>query len=78
MPTVLRIGPYRFMFFSVDKGEPPHIHVKRDSSQAKFWLSPVSLASNSGYAPHELNVVEKLVVKHHGLLLKKWHEYFGE
>lgn len=36
MPTVLRIGPYRFFFYSGDGGEPPHIHVERDDAIAKF------------------------------------------
>ena len=27
MPTVLRIGPYRFYFYSLDPNEPPHIHI---------------------------------------------------
>jgi hypothetical protein len=30
MPTVLIDGPYSFVFFSSDRGEPPHIHVKRE------------------------------------------------
>lgn len=30
-PTVLRSGPYRFLFFSNEAGEAPHIHVHRDS-----------------------------------------------
>ena len=30
MPTILRVGPYSFVFFSSDRGEPVHIHVKRD------------------------------------------------
>ena len=41
MPTVLEDGPYSFIFFSSDKGEPPHIHVKRERRIAKFWLDPV-------------------------------------
>lgn len=28
MPTVLRIGRFRFFFFSNEREEPPHIHVK--------------------------------------------------
>jgi hypothetical protein len=36
MPTVLVIGPYKFIFFSTDKGEPRHIHVVRDNALAKF------------------------------------------
>jgi len=45
MLTVLYDGPYSFIFFSSDKGEPAHIHVKRDRQVAKFWLTPISLAS---------------------------------
>lgn len=44
MPTVLTEGPYAFVFFSSDRGEPPHIRIKRDKQIAKFWLAPVMLA----------------------------------
>ena len=77
MPTVLRDGPYSFVFFSSDRGEPPHIHVKRDRQIAKFWLEPVSCARNCGFADHELSVVERLAVKHQQTLLEAWHEHFG-
>ena len=43
MPTVLRAGRYRFLFYSSDAEEPPHVHVERDDNSAKFWLSPVRL-----------------------------------
>jgi len=43
MTTCLRIGPYRFFFYSGDRDEPPHTHVERDRSIAKFWLEPVRL-----------------------------------
>lgn len=39
MPTVLRTGPYRFLFYSGDAEEPVHVHVERGDSSAKFWLS---------------------------------------
>ncbi len=41
MPTILKIGAYRFHFFSADGFEPPHIHVTSEKSIAKFWLNPV-------------------------------------
>ena len=44
MPVALRIGPYRFYFWSRENHEPPHIHVGRDRVEAKFWLEPVALA----------------------------------
>lgn len=45
MPTVLRIGPYRLFFVSLDYNEPPHVHVRRENMAAKFWLDPVELQS---------------------------------
>ena len=77
MPTVHDDGPYRFIFFSSDKGEPPHIHVKRERLIVKFWLDPVTLAKNRGFQGHELNHIARLVAKHAPALLEAWHEYFS-
>ena len=77
MPTVLQDGPYSFVFFSSDGGEPPHIHVKRDRQIAKFWLDPVSRSKNRGFKEHELNDVARLIAKHHQTLLEAWHDYFS-
>ncbi|MCC6124430.1 MAG: DUF4160 domain-containing protein [Pirellulales bacterium] len=77
MPTVLIDGPYSFVFFSSDGGEPPHIHVKRDRQIVKFWLEPTALAGNHGFAGHELNRIARLVTEHRQRLLEAWHEYFG-
>lgn len=55
MPTVLRDGPYRFFFYAVDEAEPPHVHVRRDRDEAKFWLDPVQLAHNKKFSLVELN-----------------------
>jgi hypothetical protein len=57
----MRIGLYRFHFYSREGNEPPHIHVERDDLEAKFWLHPVSLASNHNFSQAELNRIEKLV-----------------
>ena len=47
MPTVLRVGRYRFHFFSNEGREPLHIHVKAGEDEAKFWLDPIQLAANN-------------------------------
>jgi hypothetical protein len=44
MPTVLRVGPYRFFFYAGDRDEPAHIHVEREDKVAKFWLDPIRTA----------------------------------
>lgn len=77
MPTVARIGPYRFFFFSNEGTEPPHIHVQRDQCLAKWWLRPVALARVTGFRAVELRRVEKLVVKNEGRFVEAWNEHFG-
>ena len=76
MPTVFQVGPYSFIFFSSDKGEPPHIHVRRDRQLVKFWLEPISLSKNRGFKDHELNEILQLVETYEQTLLEAWHDYF--
>lgn len=78
MPTVLRIGRFRFFFYSNENAEPPHIHVKAAENEAKFWLEPVCLASNHGYRSHELNEIERLVRANQTALLEAWNDYFSQ
>lgn len=75
-PTVLRSGPYRFFFFASDRNEPAHVHVARERKTAKFWLSPVRVEYNYGFAPNELTRIQGLVQQHEAELLKAWHDYF--
>jgi Domain of unknown function (DUF4160) len=77
MPTVLRVGRYRFHFFSNESNEPPHIHVKASGDEAKFWLDPVQLAANYGFNVAEINEIAHLVDEHHAVLSEAWHEHFG-
>lgn len=77
MPTVLRSGPYRLFFFSGDREEPPHVHVERDRSRAKFWLEPVRLQESGGFRRAEIRQIERLVTEHKTSLLRAWHEFFG-
>ncbi len=77
MPTVLRIKGYRIGFFSADLNEPPHVHVTKEDRIAKFWLQPVRLVKNRGFARHELSEIDAILAQHEQELLIKWHEYFG-
>lgn len=75
MPTALREGPYRFYFVSFDCNEPPHVHVSGEGNEAQFWLEPVSLKSNSGFAQHEQNEIEEIILENYSQILKKWYEH---
>ena len=77
MPTVLRIGPYRFFFYSNENEEPPHIHVQRDRMLAKFWLQPVSVATSVGFGAQELNKLLRLVEESQQIFVKAWDEFFN-
>ncbi len=77
MPAILRIGPFRFFFYSNESGEPAHIHIQRDKMLAKFWLTPVALASSTRFSPKELRKVEALVIENKDILLEAWNEYFS-
>lgn len=77
MPTILKIGPYRFFFYSNEHGEPPHVHVQRERFLAKFWLSPVMLASSRHFASHELRIIQKHIEDNQRVLMEAWNEHIG-
>jgi hypothetical protein len=77
MPTVLRIGPYRFFFYAGDRDEPQHVHVERDNQLAKFWLNPVTLQTSGGFSVTETNHIKKLVEENREVLFGGWNEFFN-
>lgn len=77
MPTILRIGSYRFYFYSHETNEPPHVHVDREKFSAKFWLKEVKVANNLNFPKKELNILHELVTKYQKQFLEEWYGYFG-
>ncbi|MEI6651950.1 MAG: DUF4160 domain-containing protein [Chlorobiaceae bacterium] len=77
MPTVLRIGAYRFFFFAGDKSEPAHVRIERDDNLAKFWLDAVRLQSSGGFSRHEIAMIQILVIEHQQYLLEAGYGYFN-
>ncbi len=76
MPTTLRLGPYRFYFYSYDCGERRHTHVDREKMSAKYWLDPdVSLADNRGFSRKESRELERLTKQNLGILRNEWDEF---
>jgi chitinase len=77
MPTVLRVGRFRFFLFSNEGQEPAHVHVKAGEDEAKFWLNPVQLAANYGFNGRELKQIQRIIEEHRSQLLEVWDEYFS-
>lgn len=80
MPTVLKIGPYRF-FFYCNEGNPvkaPHIHVRAANGEAKIsLLEPFPILLNSGFSASELRKIYKIVLEKQAVLIGAYHDYFA-
>jgi len=75
MPTILRVGSFRFHFYSDELKEPPHIHVETSDGECKFWLEPVRLARNKGVPPYIIREIEKLVFTHQDFLKERYYGF---
>ncbi len=77
MPTVLRWNGYRFYFFSNEGTEPPHIHIDKAGSTAKFWLEDGAMARNIGFTAKEIAELSGKVREQQPTFLEAWRGYFG-
>ena len=76
MPTILRIGAYRFFFYSAEH-PPMHIHAESGDNVAKFELEPVRLVMNRGFRGSEVTRLRALIIEHRDTFRERWHEFFG-
>ena len=77
MPTALKSGPYRFLFYASDHNEPQHVHVECDDKIAKFWLDPIRLQSSYGFSRQEISRIQKIIQEHQRQLMEAWNDYFS-
>ena len=77
MPTLFEWKGWKFLFYSLDYAEPPHVHVRKDRKEAKIWLHRVEIARNRRCSDHELAVLLRVAEENRTMFLEKWHEYFG-
>lgn len=77
MPTLLLVEGFRFYFFSNERQEPPHVHVRKGDSVAKLWLQPVRLAFARGFNPGEVARIREITLEHRAFFVERWNEHFG-
>ena len=77
MPTILRVGPYRFFFYSGDRGEPKPVHVEREDNIAKFWMDPIRLQNSGGFRRSEIIRLMGIINEYSQQIMEAWYEYFG-
>jgi hypothetical protein len=78
MPEILRIGRFRFFFFSREGHEPRHVHVEQAKRYAKFWLEPIELAESRGFRGTELRELHSLVAQNREKFILAWDEHFSQ
>jgi hypothetical protein len=76
MPKVLEVNGFIFFFYSQEGNEPPHVHVRKGESSAKFWLNPFLLHKNYGFSSSQIKFITKTITENKDLLLDAWHEFF--
>ena len=47
-------------------------------SEPKFWLEPVRLEKSRGFNRTKIGRIQRLVEEKAAVLLRTWHEYFGD
>jgi hypothetical protein len=79
MPVIFFLDGFKFFFFSNegDPREPIHVHVRKDSNLAKFWLHPdVQLADSYGFSSKELNKIAKIIDNRRTEIEVAWNDHF--
>ena len=77
MPTILRVGLYRFFFYSGDRNEPIHVHVEYEENSAKVWLDPIRLQNSGGFNRSEINRILSIIMEHQNELMEAWNDFFS-
>ncbi|MBF0377754.1 MAG: DUF4160 domain-containing protein [Desulfamplus sp.] len=77
MPTILRIGSYRFFFYSSDNSEPIHVHVEKNDNLAKIWVDPIRLQNSVGFNRVEIKQILSIVEEHQIEIMEAWNDYFS-
>jgi hypothetical protein len=77
MPTVYLKNGFRFHFYSLENGEPPHIHVTKAGIRAKLWLEPVRWDYDRGFSPADRRFIEKVVNEKANEFIKAYNDWFA-
>ena len=75
MPTILLTKGYRF-FFYINDHTPPHIHIEKNRSTAKFFLKNAELAKSKRFNAKELSEIRNIIMENLELFKTKCDERF--
>ena len=74
MPKVFEDSGFTFRFYAADLDEPVHVHIEKDGYVAKFWVSPIACAANSGFNRQDLRRITQIIAAREQEISNKWRE----
>ena len=80
MPKLFEWNGWKFFFYSREGMplEPPHVHVRKDRSEAKIWLAPiVRVAADRRMDPRTLKMIVSVVEEHAQEFEDRWNDFFS-
>lgn len=78
MPTIFIVFGFIFKFYS-DDHEPIHVHIIKDSCEAKYNVDPVVVqVFNHGFKKHEVSMIESVIEENVDIIKSRWIEYFNK
>jgi len=66
-----------FFLLCGDRDESIHIHVEREESTAKFWITPARLHRSKGFRRSEISLIRKIIEEKEENIKRFWNEYFS-
>jgi len=79
MPTVLFLHGWRFFFYANESNEPPHIHCKKGSQEAKFWLlqDAFDIKQEFGFqlSAADERFLRQTIFSHFDYIVQEWEEF---
>jgi hypothetical protein len=67
---------YVFRFYSSDRTEPPHVHVRGNGGGAKIWLTTPPSTDARGYDRRRVEEVQRVASAHREQWLEAWARFF--
>jgi hypothetical protein len=76
MPTVLRIGGFRFVIRTDDHGNP-HVHVLHAGDWAAVYIETLGIKEVQGMSDRDVTAVVRMVQSNRDHLLAEWRKIHG-
>jgi len=82
MATILFLRGWRLFFYSNERNEPPHIHIRKGDVDCKFWIHPERFDISEAYSynanPSDLRIIRQIIFDHFDYIVAEYEKIHGE